>query len=650
MRFLTILFFLLTTLTTFSQNDPVILEVGDHKITKSEFLQIYLKNNPAPKYDQNSLDEYMELFVKFQLKVAEAEALGYDTVPRLVQELAGYRKQLAGPYLIDSSKSEELVKEAYERYKTEIRASHILVKVDQEALPQDTLTAYKKIIALRNRIINGEKFEDVAASKGGSDDPSAIENKGDLGFFSVFQMVYPFEDAAYNTKVGEISMPVRSKFGYHLIYVTDKRPARGTIQVAHIMISCPKNAGEEITASSEKKINEIYEKAIKGEDFEQLAKTYSDDPSSNRRGGLLPEFGTGTLTRMVSEFEDAAFALKDNGDISKPIKTNYGYHIIKRLDWKPIASFEESKKEIEHKVNRDTRSLTTQNSFIAKLKKEYHFKDKSEKTINYLIKNVDSTIYTGKWESKNVSSKKYIFKLNKDKIAANDFFVFVEKRQLGISKGNIESRLKDLYKTFEKEQILSYEENRLESKFPAYKALIDEYHDGVILYEIMSEKVWNKAIEDTSGLDTFFKANQEKYQWGNRVDAIVYECYNSEVAKQVYKLIQNDTITSKNVLDIINHDSELNLNVKTNKFEQEKVSFLKDQKLVKGINKPYEFDGKFYVVKVEYFVAPGNKDLNEAKGIVTSDYQNYLEDTWLTELRSKYPVTIHKEILYTLSK
>jgi len=650
MRFLAILTFVFTALTTFAQNDLVILEVGDHKITKSEFLQIYLKNNPAPKYDQLSLDEYMDLFVKFQLKVAEAEALGYDTIPRLVQELNGYKKQLAAPYLIDSSKSEALIQEAYERYQTEIRASHILVKLNPEALPQDTLNAYKRIMVLRNRIVNGEKFEDVATSKGGSDDPSVQENKGDLGFFSVFQMVYSFEDVAYNTKVGEVSMPVRSKFGYHLVYVTDKRPARGTIQVAHIMINCPSHLDNETLSSCEKKINEIYEKAIKGDDFETLAKTYSDDPSSNRRGVLLPEFGTGTLTRMVPEFENAAFALKNNEDISKPIQTSYGYHIIKRLDWKPISSFEETKKELERKVSRDSRSLTTQNSFITKLKKEYHFKDKSDKLIRYMIKEIDSSIYKAKWNSKDLSDKKYIFKINKEKINANEFYSFVENRQVGINKSNLESRLKDLYQTFEKERVLSYEEGKLETKYPAYKALVDEYHDGIILYDIMSEKVWNKAIEDTVGLKKFFEENQSKYQWGKRLDAIVYECYSKDIATEVYELIQNDTITSANVIDIINHDSELNLNVKTNKFEQEKTTYLKDQDLEKGINKPYEFEGKFYVVDVSYFVEPGNKDLNEAKGLVTSDYQNYLESTWLDELKKKYTITIHKEVLHTLKK
>jgi peptidyl-prolyl cis-trans isomerase SurA len=267
-----------------------------------------------------------------------------------------------------------------------------------------------------------------------------------------------------------------------------------------------------------------------------------------------------------------------------------------------------------------------------------------------MIKEMDSSIYKAKWNSKDLSDKKYIFKINKEKINAKEFYSFVENRQVGINKSNLESRLKDLYQTFEKERLLSYEEGKLETKYPAYKALVDEYHDGIILYDIMSEKVWNKAIEDTVGLKNFFEENQSKYQWGKRLDAIVYECYSKDIATEVYELIQNDTITSANVIDIINHDSELNLNVKTNKFEQEKTTYLKDQDLEKGINKPYEFEGKFYVVDVSYFVEPGNKDLSEAKGLVTSDYQNYLESTWLDELKKKYTITIHKDVLHTLKK
>jgi peptidyl-prolyl cis-trans isomerase SurA len=322
--------------TLAQKQDPVLLEINGKPVTKSEFLQIYLKNNNDPKYDKVSLDEYMELFKKFKLKVAEAEALGYDTIPKLKKELDGYKKQLALPYLIDSAKNEALVREAYDRTKTEVRASHILIRMESNASPADTLAAYNKIMGLKKRIEKGEDFGFVARSKGGSDDPSAITNGGDIGFFTAFQMVYPFEEKAYNTPVGSISEPFRTKFGYHILKVTDKRPARGTIKTSHIMVSVPKEASQEDAQNAEKKINELYDMLVNGSKFEDLASDHSDDPSTSNKGGILPPFGTGTTTRMVPVFEDAAFALKNDGDISKPVRTEYGFHIIRRLEWKDV--------------------------------------------------------------------------------------------------------------------------------------------------------------------------------------------------------------------------------------------------------------------------------------------------------------------------
>jgi peptidyl-prolyl cis-trans isomerase SurA len=387
----------LFVLNTFSQQDPVLLEIGDKKVTKSEFLQIYLKNNPNPKYDKQSLDEYMELFKKFQLKVIEAEALGYDTIPKLKKELEGYRKQLATPYLIDSVTNQALVKEAFERTKKEIRASHILLRIEPNALPADTLRVYNRLLDIKKRIENGEDFATVAKGKAGSEDPSVVNNAGDLGYFTAFQMVYPFEDAAFTTPVGKVSNPVRTRFGYHLIYVTDIRNARGTIKTAHIMVAVPKGSTNEDVESASKKANEIYAELQKGGNFEELVKKYSDDPSSNSKGGVLPAFGTGTTTRMVPAFEETAFALKNNGDYSIPIKTDYGFHIIKRLEWTDVPAFETAKKELQGKVNKDERSLKTQESFVAKLKKEYSYKNKSAKSLKWFEKNIDSTYFEGKW-------------------------------------------------------------------------------------------------------------------------------------------------------------------------------------------------------------------------------------------------------------
>lgn len=274
------------SLSSFAQ-DPIIMTINDQEITKSEFLQIYLKNNNDPQYDKVSLDEYMELFKKFKLKVAEAEALGYDTIPKLVKELGGYRKQLALPYLIDSAKNESLIKEAYLRTKEEVRVSHILIKVSDKASPADTLAAYDRIIRLKDRIDDGLSFKDVAQGKGGSEDPSVAKNGGDLNFFSAFQMVYPFEEKAYRTELGKVSDPFRTRFGYHIIQVTDKRPARGTIETAHIMVAAKISASQDEVENAIAKINEIYELLENGGNFEELVAKYSDDPSSNKKNGVL---------------------------------------------------------------------------------------------------------------------------------------------------------------------------------------------------------------------------------------------------------------------------------------------------------------------------------------------------------------------------
>ncbi|TNE95683.1 MAG: peptidylprolyl isomerase, partial [Bacteroidetes bacterium] len=363
-RLIVVLSSLFITIGVFAQQDPVIMTIDGKPVTKSEFLQIYLKNNPDPKFDKASLDEYVELFKKFKLKVIEAEALGYDTIPKLARELNGYKKQLAMPYLQDSTKNEELVREAYDRLQNEVRASHILIKADEKTSPEDTLKIYNRLLAMKKRIENGEDFASIAMAPNGSEDPSVSSNGGDLGYFTAFQMVYPFEDAAFKTEIGKVSMPFRTRFGYHILMVSDKRPARGTMEAAHIMVRVTKESTEQEVNAARDKANEIYDLIEKGEKFEDLVKKYSDDGSTLSKGGILPQFGTGAATRMVPEFEDAAFELKNDGDVSKPIRTDFGFHIIKRISWKPVPSFEEMEKEIRTRVSRDSRSQITQASFV----------------------------------------------------------------------------------------------------------------------------------------------------------------------------------------------------------------------------------------------------------------------------------------------
>lgn len=644
------MFGLLTQLAL-GQKEPVVMTINDKPVTKAEFLQIYTKNNPSPSFDKDSLDRYMQLFEVFKLKVAEAEALGYDTLPRLQKELEGYKKQLALPYLIDSVQNQAMVQEAYNRTATEVRCSHILIKLDPNASPKDTLDAYNRLLGLKARIEKGEDFASVAKSKLGSEDPSVVNNGGDLGYFTAFQMVYPFEEKAYTTPVGSISDPFRTRFGYHILKVTDKRAARGTIKVAHLMISTGREASTETRQNAEKKINEIYDSLSTGASWEKMVNAYSEDANSVKKNGELPAFGSGTSQRMVLEFEDAAFGLKRVGEFSKPVKTQYGYHIIKLIEWTPVKSYDLLRRELQAKVNKDERSKITQDSFVQKLKQQYKYAYKADKGLAWFEQQIDSTFFMGKWKASALKSNKTLFVLGGQKFKQQDFAKYVEKNFRTVRKDAPAVVVKQLYTQWEKNQILAYEEALLPAKYPAYKALVQEYHDGIILYEIMQDQVWNKAVKDTAGLRAFFMENRSKYVWSQRLDATIYECKDEHVAVQVYgMLVSADTVTSKEVLDVINKDSELNLKVRMNKFEVAQTPYLKDRNFTQGLNPVYSMDGKWYVVKVSAVLAPGPKEFNEAKGLATSDFQSYLEKKWLEALRLKHKIVINEDVLYQIGQ
>jgi len=312
--------------------------------------------------------QYLDLYIKFKYKVADAYSRGLDTSEKFINELAGYRSQLAQPYLNDKETTEALLKEAYDRSKKEVRASHILVLCKENASPKDTLEAYKKIMALRDRVLKGEAFDQVAGES--SEDPSAKENKGDLGYFSAFKMIYSFEDQCFKAKEGVVSMPFRSEVGYHIILVKGSRPARGEIRVAHIMPMARRGNPDSLIQDAKRRIEEISAQLKSGANFAEMAKKYSDDASTMDRGGELAPFSTG---KMVPEFEDAAYALAKDGDVSEIVQTEYGFHIIKRISLSPVPEFDKMKSDLQSKINRDARSYRNRDVKISKIKSEYGF-------------------------------------------------------------------------------------------------------------------------------------------------------------------------------------------------------------------------------------------------------------------------------------
>lgn len=621
-----------------SQDNEVLLTINEKKISKDEFLRLYNKNKTNISTGEiTSVNDYLELFINFQLKVYEAGKLGYDTVASFKDELKGYREQLARPYLIDKKVNDALLEEAYERMLLEVRASHILVEVYPNASPEDTLIAFEKAIALRNRIINGEPFEYVA--KGASDDKSVKYNSGDLGYFSVFEMVYPFESAVYNLEINELSMPVRTQFGYHIIKKTDSRESHGQIKVAHIMLLTPQGIVPEDEQRKKNQINEIYHQVKQGKDFSELAKQFSEDKGSARNGGELPWFGVG---RMVPEFERAAFNLKSNGDISLPVKTGFGWHIIKRLDRKEIGSFEEMESEIKYKTGKDQRIEIARTALVEKLKNENGFK----------IKAANIPYYYDSLEKRIIVNQKYLdaaSKLNDTLfVYQNKVFREVDYARFLSSFGKTEELKPEVYeagfKHFVENVVLISENQMLEKKYPEFAYTIKEYHDGILYFEITDDQVWSKATSDSVGMKNFYEANKENYQWDEKFDGSVYYCSDAKIYKKVSKIIDKSSfgskVTNKDLLKKVNKDNSEQLKIETNVF-------------AKGENKfvDYTAFGAEKPEKSELVLVKGNlipkkiKTLEEAKGLIISDYQNYLENEWTKELRSKYYIHINENVL-----
>ncbi|MCB0480307.1 MAG: peptidyl-prolyl cis-trans isomerase [Flavobacteriales bacterium] len=640
----------------FDAQAQVLLNVAGEDISLNEFLAIYNKNNNnAQAIDPKTKEEYLELFVNFKLKVREARELGMDTVESFKKELAGYRRQLAAPYLTDEKVTDELIEEAYKRMQEDVDASHILIRIPAVPTPADTLKAWKKVNSLKSKIKNPAKdFENLA--KENSEDPTASENGGSLGYFSAFQMVYPFETAAYTTPIGQVSDIVRTSYGYHLVYVKDRRPARGEIHVAHIMVQLEPTDSGKVLLDKEQKANEIYGKLLAGEDFAELAKQFSDDRGSAANGGDLPWFGTG---RMVEEFENAAFELQKDGDFSKPIKTRYGWHIIKRLEKKGIPPFEEVKGDLEKKVSRDTRARMSKEAFFSRIKREYGFVE-YPKNVKAMEKTLDSNYFIGQWKAKTAADKmrKPVFVLDATSIGGSkkEFtqFDFAEFMQ---ANGRFQRRppqdhsiiVSALYEEYVTQELTKFEDGLLEMKYPEFKALMTEYHDGILLFDLMDKKVWSKAVKDTTGIQEFYESTKNERMWPERVEAFIFTCENESVAnstkKYVKKKAKKKQLSKDDVLKTINVDSQLSLSIEKGKFAKGAKPILDKKPWEVGFT---EFESEGAKVKFAYIqqLLPAQpKELSEARGAVISSYQDYLEKQWLEELKAKYEVKVNLDVL-----
>jgi peptidyl-prolyl cis-trans isomerase SurA len=639
--FLASLFLVISAISFAQSNDQqVLMTVGNQPVPLSEFKSMYYNNLSKDSLkNSKALDNYLKLFIEFRLKVNAAMDARLDTTPSFKQEMNEYRQKLAEPKMRDTVVQNNLIKEAYERTKWDVRAEHILIKVAADATPADTLAAYKKIMKIRDKIVKGDTTFEAAAKKY-SEDTYSKDKGGDLGYFTSLGMVYPFETAAYNTKPGDISKPVRSQFGYHLIKVLDKKQDVGQIEIAHIMIRTSPKMTEADSLKAKSKADSIYQLAKSGRDFADLAKVFSQDQSSSRHGGSLSWFGIGRYSK-VPEFEKAAFSLQNVGDITE-VKTSYGWHIIKLLGKKPVQPFDSVKDQITTRIMKDNRSEESVNALISEVKKQYGFKEypETKKTVASLI---DDSFYKGKWSAdKTKGNTSPMFTLGGKNYTIEDFGTYAAKNQLTGSPKGGEYAVNALYPKYVKQEVLKFKNDNLEKEDPKFADMLAQYKDGILLFDITDQMVWSKALKDTAGLKAFHEAHKNDYMWGERCDASIYTCSNKDVSKEVRKMIK-DGKSDKEILAAVNKTPN-SVTILSNKFEKKDNATI-DANWKKGMSEDMDKDGKVVFVNVRAVLAPSPKSLDEVRGLATTDYQNYLMDQWLKDLHAKYPVTVNQQVL-----
>lgn len=667
----------------------VIFTYQNNPVTVEEFEYQYLKNKKIGEevITEADIDEYLDLYIKFKLKYQDARDAGMDTLPDYIAELAGYRSQLARNYLFDKEVTDALISEAYNRMKSEVRAAHILVAVDADAKPSDSLAAYNKIKKAYESIISGKStFEAEARSI--SDDPGSKDNGGDLGYFTALQLVYPFENVAYQTSPGKVSQIFRTQFGYHIVKVLDVRNNRGDIKVKHIQLRVG-HRPEATTEAVQKQIDEIYNKIVSGESgFDKMAYSYSEDYNSKYQGGEMDFVNT---TQFVGDPEkqrwvDVAFSLQNDGDISKPFRTNLGWHILQRVQIRPLGTFDQLKNVIKNQVRNDQRSQKSLDALVKKVERENNF-IRNKAALDALIGSLDTNYTNGNFKKSNLpkfaktgaTSKPVkgpspvksgtaaqpllemeLFQIADEKHLVEEFADYLEKNKRKVY-GSIDESVKNHFEEWIADLSVKFQDKHLEEKSSEFKNIFQEYSEGILMFYRKKELVWDRANSDSTGLANYFAAHRNEYLWKDRIHAEVYFCGSQDlmkkVAKQVKKGINSDTIKARH-----NRVKPLSVDYKIGKYEATDNYLFADKKLLKdvfdhkkskkakSVIQMGQYGDDWVLVKIVDFLPAGPKELNETRGPVTAKYEEYLEDLWIKDLQNRYTVSVDSKVLSDFKK
>lgn len=636
------------------KDDPVLFSVGETPVHLSEFKYIYSKTNgDKADFSKASLQEYLDLYTNFKLKVKKAREMKLDTISSLKQELDGYRRQLADSYLIDREVTEKLVDEAYTRTKQDVEISHIMINLAPNASPADTLVAWNKIMEAKKKLDAGDDFASVATAY--STDKSVSKNQGRIGFVTALfpNGFYNLESASYNGPLEKVQGPIRTNAGYHLLVVHSRRPARGEVEVAHIMVRLEKFPD---LIKARWAIDSIYTALQGGANFEELAKSRSQDQATAAKGGYIGFFG---INRYEKAFEDAAFNLKADGDYTNPVQSAIGWHIIKRVSLKRDEPFPVVKSRLQNQIKQDARFELARLKMIERIKKEGNFVE-DRTTLNDFIASLEAdtakSFLTFKWKAPETPSTKQLFSFGNEKTSLGTFADYCAKasrKRQQMATSGIPAVVNSLYADYLGETALKHEERLLDTKYPEFKSLMREYEEGVMLFEVTKMEVWDKASADSVGLEAFYNQHKENYKWEER--AVLSQFALVEKSKDMVNQIREfsrhngpDAVLAK-----FNTEEEKILSRTEKQYEKGRNEVVDKMEWKVGALSPVEIskrDKSYNFFKLEQLLPPGQKTLQDARGYVVADYQDHLEKKWLESLRKEYKVKTNEKVFNSLVK
>jgi peptidyl-prolyl cis-trans isomerase SurA len=618
---------------------------GKHAVSKDEFLRAYNKNPTSDNTSsEKALREYLNLYINFKLKVQAAKDIRMDTLPSLKGDVRNFRSQIEENYLKDEKEVEALINEAAGRSRTDIHALHFFAPVNSKMLPVDTVNMLKAINKVYAELMKGDADYDEIVSEIKKE--IAPITGSDLGFITAFTLPYEFENLIYNLKPGEISKPYRSKKGWHVFKNVEQRPAAGKVQVAQILLTYPPE--NNILRNNAKKLADSIYRALQSDaDFSTLAKALSDDRVSNMNGGVLPEFGIG---KYDGAFESAAFKLKNDGDISEPFETGFGFHILRRISRKGIAEVtgdESAFAMLRQQVFEDKRIQTAEKKYLKQVLAKTGFQKNTSINEQQLWKISDSFLISNKKNlSGSITPQTTVFSFNNAKVSVQDWLNFLQNNN-NISQGESSRNYPELMEQFIYAAAKENYRERLETFSPEFRQQLDDFKEGNMLFEIMNNKVWSKASDDSAGLKTYYDSHRERYKWEESAAAILFSCTNAEIANQAIEKLQHGT----NWREVAEQNAN-QIQADSGRFEISQLPVVDRTSFSAGlITAPVTNPGDGTTVFsqiIELFPAGQQRSFENAKGIVINDYQGVLEQGWIEQLKKRYPVTINEKVFSTL--